>query len=173
MFLLYQLSLSTESTQMSWISPRSTLSATEPVRWKSSFPKKRPPDVGNISTGRPNWPNQRNSIGRPSDPLHQLSYCRNISISLRCRTRGDSIRYGPFHRGARHGSAASGSPEIAASRIVMRARTTRPCDSILQELLNMAKKRIGLLFGMEDTFPWALINSINARSGGEIEASAV
>jgi len=40
----------------------------------------------------------------------------------------------------------------------------------------MATKKIGVLFGMEDTFPWALINEINerARTGGEaIEASAV
>lgn len=35
------------------------------------------------------------------------------------------------------------------------------------------KKRIGLLFGMEDTFPWALINSINSKGGGEIEAAPV
>jgi hypothetical protein len=35
----------------------------------------------------------------------------------------------------------------------------------------MRKKRIGLLFGMEDTFPWALINAINARNV-EVEASA-
>jgi glutathione synthase/RimK-type ligase-like ATP-grasp enzyme len=39
--------------------------------------------------------------------------------------------------------------------------------------LPMRKKRIGLLFGMEDTFPWALINSINARGGDEVEAGAV
>ncbi len=37
----------------------------------------------------------------------------------------------------------------------------------------MRKKRIGLLFGMEDTFPWALINAINARGGDEVEAGAV
>ena len=40
----------------------------------------------------------------------------------------------------------------------------------------MAKKRIGILFGMEDTFPWALINEINSRAakaGEEIEAGAV
>lgn len=40
----------------------------------------------------------------------------------------------------------------------------------------MATKRIGVLFGMEDTFPWALIDEINARSraaGEAIEASAV
>ncbi len=37
----------------------------------------------------------------------------------------------------------------------------------------MAKKRIGLLFGMEDTFPWALIDAINARGGGEVEGAAV
>ncbi len=37
----------------------------------------------------------------------------------------------------------------------------------------MRKKRIGLLFGMEDTFPWALINAINARGGEEVEAGAV
>src|ERR1043165_8013390 len=36
----------------------------------------------------------------------------------------------------------------------------------------MRKKRIGLLFGMEDTFPWALINTINSR-GGEVEAAPV
>ena len=29
-------------------------------------------------------------------------------------------------------------------------------------------QRIGLLFGMEDTFPWALINAIDARGGGDI-----
>jgi len=36
----------------------------------------------------------------------------------------------------------------------------------------MTKKRIGLLFGMEDTFPWALIEAINARGGDRVEASA-
>jgi hypothetical protein len=36
----------------------------------------------------------------------------------------------------------------------------------------MRKKRIGLLFGMEDTFPWALINAINSRAAG-IEAAPV
>jgi hypothetical protein len=35
----------------------------------------------------------------------------------------------------------------------------------------MRKKRIVVLFGMEDTFPWALIEAINAKGGGEIEAS--
>jgi glutathione synthase/RimK-type ligase-like ATP-grasp enzyme len=34
-------------------------------------------------------------------------------------------------------------------------------------------KKIGLLFGMEDTFPWALINEINARGGEEVGASPV
>lgn len=37
----------------------------------------------------------------------------------------------------------------------------------------MRTKRIGLLFGMEDTFPWALISAINSRSGGSVEASPV
>lgn len=37
----------------------------------------------------------------------------------------------------------------------------------------MTRKRVGLLFGMEDTFPWALINAINARGGGRVEASPV
>ena len=36
----------------------------------------------------------------------------------------------------------------------------------------MRKKRIGLLFGMEDTFPWALINTINTR-GLDVEATPV
>jgi glutathione synthase/RimK-type ligase-like ATP-grasp enzyme len=36
---------------------------------------------------------------------------------------------------------------------------------------DMRKKRIAVLFGMEDTFPWALIEAINTRGGGEIEAS--
>lgn len=35
----------------------------------------------------------------------------------------------------------------------------------------MAKKRIGLVFGMEDTFPWALIDTINKRGGDDVEAS--
>lgn len=40
----------------------------------------------------------------------------------------------------------------------------------------MATKRIGILFGMEDTFPWALMNEINTRAaklGEEIEAGPV
>jgi hypothetical protein len=36
----------------------------------------------------------------------------------------------------------------------------------------MRKKKIGILFGMEDTFPWALINAINERGGDAVEASA-
>jgi hypothetical protein len=36
----------------------------------------------------------------------------------------------------------------------------------------MRKKRIGILFGMEDTFPWALITAINAKGEGKVEASA-
>src|SRR6185503_2552193 len=36
--------------------------------------------------------------------------------------------------------------------------------------ISMAKKRIGLIFGMEDTFPWALIDAIHARAGDRIEA---
>ncbi len=35
----------------------------------------------------------------------------------------------------------------------------------------MRKKRIGLLFGMEDTFPWALINAINGKH--QVEAAAM
>ena len=37
----------------------------------------------------------------------------------------------------------------------------------------MANKRVGLLFGMEDTFPWALIDAINQRGAGKVEAAAV
>ena len=37
----------------------------------------------------------------------------------------------------------------------------------------MRKKRIGLLFGMEDTFPWALIGAINARGGDRVLAMPV
>jgi hypothetical protein len=35
----------------------------------------------------------------------------------------------------------------------------------------MQKKRIGLLFGMEETFPAALVEAINARGGDEVEAA--
>jgi len=34
-------------------------------------------------------------------------------------------------------------------------------------------KRIGLLFGMEDTFPWALIRAIDAIGGGEVHGAPV
>ena len=34
----------------------------------------------------------------------------------------------------------------------------------------MRKKKIGILFGMEDTFPWALIDAINERAGDRVEA---
>jgi len=34
----------------------------------------------------------------------------------------------------------------------------------------MRKKRIALLFGMEDTFPWALIEAINRKAGERAEA---
>ncbi len=40
----------------------------------------------------------------------------------------------------------------------------------------MAKRKIGILFGMEDTFPWSLMNEINeraARNGEAIEAGPV
>lgn len=37
----------------------------------------------------------------------------------------------------------------------------------------MRKKKIGLLFGMEDTFPWALIEAINSRGGEKVEAKSV
>ena len=33
----------------------------------------------------------------------------------------------------------------------------------------MRKKRIGILFGMEDSFPWALANAINERAGDTVE----
>jgi hypothetical protein len=35
----------------------------------------------------------------------------------------------------------------------------------------MRKKKIGILFGMEDTFPWALVNAINTRGGDSVEAA--
>ncbi|HET7435272.1 MAG TPA: hypothetical protein VFN10_11240 [Thermoanaerobaculia bacterium] len=34
----------------------------------------------------------------------------------------------------------------------------------------MTKKRIAIVFGMEDTFPWALIEAINSRGGDAVEA---
>jgi glutathione synthase/RimK-type ligase-like ATP-grasp enzyme len=40
----------------------------------------------------------------------------------------------------------------------------------------MARKRIGVLFGMEDTFPWALMNEINEtarKNGDDVEAGPV
>jgi glutathione synthase/RimK-type ligase-like ATP-grasp enzyme len=40
----------------------------------------------------------------------------------------------------------------------------------------MATKRIGVLFGMEDTFPWALMNEINEtarKNGDDVEAGPV
>jgi hypothetical protein len=37
----------------------------------------------------------------------------------------------------------------------------------------MRKKRIGLIFGMEDTFPWALIEAINRKGGDRVEAMPV
>lgn len=37
----------------------------------------------------------------------------------------------------------------------------------------MRKKRIGVLFGMEDTFPWALIEAINSRASDRAEAMPV
>src|SRR5688500_14191530 len=37
----------------------------------------------------------------------------------------------------------------------------------------MRKKRIGVLFGMEDTFPWALIDAINKQGGDDAEAGPV
>ena len=37
----------------------------------------------------------------------------------------------------------------------------------------MRKKRIGLLFGQENTFPWALIEAINQRGGDDVEAGPV
>ncbi len=39
--------------------------------------------------------------------------------------------------------------------------------------MSQLPKKIGLLFGVEDTFPWALIDAINTRGGGEIVAEPV
>jgi hypothetical protein len=39
--------------------------------------------------------------------------------------------------------------------------------------MHASPKKIGLLFGMEDTFPWALIGAIDARGGGEIVGAPV
>ena len=36
----------------------------------------------------------------------------------------------------------------------------------------MAKK-VGILFGMEDTFPWAFIDKVNELGKGEVVAEAV
>jgi hypothetical protein len=36
-----------------------------------------------------------------------------------------------------------------------------------------AAKSIGVLFGMEDTFPWALMNAVTALSGGEFEGCPI
>jgi hypothetical protein len=37
----------------------------------------------------------------------------------------------------------------------------------------MGKRKVGLLFGMEDTFPWALIEAVNKRGGDRVEAVAL
>jgi hypothetical protein len=37
----------------------------------------------------------------------------------------------------------------------------------------MRKPRIGVLFGMEDTFPWALIEAVNRKAGDRVEAMPV
>jgi len=37
----------------------------------------------------------------------------------------------------------------------------------------MRKKKVGILFGMEDTFPWALVNAINSKGGSTVEAEPV
>jgi hypothetical protein len=37
----------------------------------------------------------------------------------------------------------------------------------------MRKPRIGVLFGMEDTFPWALIEAVNRKGGDRVEAMPV
>src|SRR2546423_1296856 len=79
--LLYQLSLLTVSTSASCTSPLSTLSASDVVMCMSSFSLKFPLDVGKIITGRPNFPNQRNSISLPREGLHHLPYSRYI---VRC-----------------------------------------------------------------------------------------
>src|SRR6185369_6833397 len=91
-FLLYQLSLLTVSTSTSWSSPASTLSSSESARWKSSFSKKRPAEVGNRITGRPNLPNQRNSMSRTREGENQRTYSRYINSSFRCSWLPDSIR---------------------------------------------------------------------------------
>src|SRR6266550_2617064 len=102
---LYQLSVLTASTSTSWISPLSTLSASESVRWKSSFSKNFPLEVGKSITGRPNLPNQRNSISRPSDPLHHLPYSRYMDSVYPARGAGSSdqpteLVHGHVKRGA-------------------------------------------------------------------------
>jgi hypothetical protein len=48
----------------------------------------------------------------------------------------------------------------------------RAADSIRSAAaeISMRKKRIALVFGMEDTFPWALIDAISTRGADQVEA---
>lgn len=39
--------------------------------------------------------------------------------------------------------------------------------------INMMVKKVGILFGMEDTFPWAFIDKVNALGNGKVVAEAV
>src|SRR4051812_34982842 len=61
---------------------------------------------------------------------------------------------------------------IAHSTFPILFRCGRVGDSIRSATrrISMRKKRIALVFGMEDTFPWALIDAINTRGGDQVEA---
>src|SRR3569833_2638058 len=82
---LYQLSMSTESTQKNWRSPRSIRSPTHEIIPRSSNSKKRPPDVGKTRTGSPACPNTSYSISRPRRVEYHLWYSRFICLDLLLR----------------------------------------------------------------------------------------
>src|SRR3954463_4463361 len=78
---LYQLSMSMESTQKNWRSPRSIRSPTAEIMLRSSNSKKRPPDVGKTRTGSPVCPNTSISTSRPSRVEYHLWYSRCIPLN--------------------------------------------------------------------------------------------
>src|SRR3569833_134732 len=82
---LYQLSMSTESTQKNWRSPRSIRSPTHESIPRPSISKKRPPDVGKTRTGSPACPNTSISISRPRRVEYHLWYSRFIRLDLLLR----------------------------------------------------------------------------------------
>src|SRR5262245_19063806 len=154
--------------QQTWISPPSILSSSPRIRPPSSFWLHPPRDVANASTGRPQWPYQRRSIGLPSAGLSHRWYSR-ITIDPPARSgwrnRSRFVILPRLARGTRPPQRGIGVRDTSRG-----GGRRRRGPAVWGRFV---AKSIGILYGRERSFPPALEQEINRRGDGEVVARAV